>query len=147
MAETTTSRLIRAPRAAVYRAVADVETLASCLQPANTSAQILERDPARGWLRMAISHAPGPEGTRRFHLTLLEAQPDERVVYGSAFETDDPQLAGEMKLHFLLAGAPGGTEVTVRHEGVPPAINLADNEAGTASSLANLARLLERHTA
>jgi hypothetical protein len=74
-AESTTSRVIRAPRVAVYRAVADVETLASCLQPANTSSQILEGDQAANRLRMVITHAPGPEGTRRFHLALREARP------------------------------------------------------------------------
>lgn len=51
---------------------------------------------------MEITHAPGPEGTRRFHLAILEKREDEVVVYGAAFESDDPLLAGEMKLHFLL---------------------------------------------
>jgi hypothetical protein len=48
-----------------------------------------------------------------------------------------------MKLHFLLEDAPGGTEVTVRHEGLPERISVEDNEAGTQSSLENVARLLE----
>jgi Activator of Hsp90 ATPase homolog 1-like protein len=52
-------------------------------------------------------------------------------------------LAGEMKLHFILRDAPGGTHVTVRHEGIPARISVEDNERGTASSLENLARLIE----
>lgn len=81
---------------------------------------------------MEITHAPGPDGTRPFYLQKLEARPDDLVVYGSALETDDPLLQGEMKLHFLLEDAPGGTKVTVRHEGLPPAISVEDNELGTA---------------
>jgi hypothetical protein len=38
---------------------------------------------------------------------------------------------------------PGGTLVTVRHEGLPAGISVELNEQGTASSLENLARLIE----
>jgi len=48
-----------------------------------------------------------------------------------------------MQLYFILTDAPGGTRVTVRHDGIPPRINVADNERGTASSLRNLARRIE----
>jgi uncharacterized protein YndB with AHSA1/START domain len=145
MATSTTSILIKASRSAVYRAVADVQALARCLAPEGTSSRILGYDPISRRLRMEITHAPGPEGTRRFHLERLEARQDEAVVYGTAFETGDPQLAGDMKLHFTLEDAPGGTLVTVRHEGIPASISLADNEAGTQSSLRNLAQMVERN--
>ena len=92
---------------------------------------------------MEISHGPGPDDTRRFRLAILERRHDELVVYGAAFETDDPLLAGDMTLHFVLQDAPGGTQVTVRHEGLPARISVKDNERGTASSLDNLARLVE----
>ena len=143
MAETKISRVIEAPRTKVYEAIADVQTLAKCLQPTRTTSRVLGYDAERGSLRMEITHAPGPEGTRRFHLEILEARPEELVVYGSAFETEDPMLAGEMKLYFALEDAPGGTRVTVRHEGLPAGISVQENELGTASSLANLARLVE----
>lgn len=143
MAESTTTRLIEAPRAKVYRTVADIHALARCLQPEGTSSRILGYDPAGGSLQMEISHGPGPEGTRRFHLAILDTRKDEAVVYGAAFESDDPSLAGEMKLHFLLKDVPGGTRITVRHEGIPAGISVEDNERGTASSLENLARQVE----
>jgi uncharacterized protein YndB with AHSA1/START domain len=143
MAESTTTRLIRAPRAKVYRTVADIQALAQCLQPEGASSRIIGYDDDSGTLRMEISHGPGPEGTRRFQLTTLELRKDELVVYGAAFESDDPLLAGEMKLHFAFKDAPGGTQVTVRHEGIPARISVQDNERGTASSLKNLARLIE----
>ena len=143
MAESTTTGLIRAPRPTVYRTVSDVQALAACLQPQGTVARLLGFDPGTKSLRMEIAHGPGPADTRRFHLAMLEQQKDQLVVYGAAFETDDPLLAGEMKLHFILADAPGGTRITVRHEGIPARIDVRDNERGTASSLENLARLIE----
>jgi hypothetical protein len=36
-----------------------------------------------------------------------------------------------------------GTDVLVRHEGVPDSVPAADNETGTRMALANLARLVE----
>src|SRR5262245_8875431 len=131
MAESTTSRLVRAPRAEVYRTVADIQALAKCLAPEGTTSRVLGFD--RGVLRMEIAPAPGPDGTRRFQLSIVGKRKDEAVVYGAAFETDDPSLAGEMRLHFLLEDAPGGTRVTVRHEGLPEGIRVEDNERGTAS--------------
>jgi hypothetical protein len=92
---------------------------------------------------MEITHGPEPDDSRRFQLAMAEQRKDELVVYEAAFESDDPLLQGEMKLHFTLNDAPGGTEVTVRHEGIPPRISVEDNERGTASSLENLARLVE----
>jgi uncharacterized protein YndB with AHSA1/START domain len=92
---------------------------------------------------MEISHGPTPEATRRFHLAILEMRKDEVVVYRAAFESDDPLLAGEMKIHFVLKDAPGGTQIMVRHEGIPARISVKDNERGTESSLKNLARLIE----
>ena len=78
---------------------------------------------------MEVSHGPRPEDTRRFHLTLLEKRQDEVVVYGAAFESDDPLLAGEMKLHFSLKDAPAGTQITVLHEGIPAGISVKANAA------------------
>lgn len=143
MAVSITSRLIKAPRRDVYHIIEDIQTLATCLQPDNTTSRIIDFDPDSQTLRMEITHAPGPDGTRRFHLVKSEAHPNKAVVYSSQFETEDITLAGEMKLHFLLKDAPGGTEVTVRHEGLPERISMEDNEAGTLSSLQNVARLLE----
>jgi|HubBroStandDraft_6_1064221.scaffolds.fasta_scaffold495031_2 uncharacterized protein YndB with AHSA1/START domain len=143
MAETTTSSLIRAPRPKVYSTIADIHALAKCLQPEGTSSRMIDYDRVSGSPRMEITHGPGPQGTRRFRLVILEMRKDEEVVYAAAFESDDPSLAGEMKLRFALKDAPGGTQITVRHEGIPPGISVRDNERGSESSLKNLARLVE----
>jgi hypothetical protein len=50
MAGPTTTRLIRARRAKVYATVADIEALASCLEPEGTSSRIIAYDRASGRL-------------------------------------------------------------------------------------------------
>ena len=42
-----------------------------------------------------------------------------------------------------LADADGGTDVLALHDGLPPSLSPADNEAGWRSSLAKLAALIE----
>jgi uncharacterized protein YndB with AHSA1/START domain len=69
--------------------------------------------------------------------------PNERVVELDEFETPDPSLRGQMKITITLTDADGGTEVTGVHEGLPPGISLADNEAGWESALTRLAQLVE----
>ena len=81
MAKSTTTRLIRAPRAKVYATVADIQALAACLQPEGASSRILGHDHASGTLRMEITHGPAPADTRRFHLSLLDTREFELVVY------------------------------------------------------------------
>jgi hypothetical protein len=53
-------------------------------------------------------------------------------------------MKSEMKITIELKEVAGGTNVTLRHEGIPPKISVKDNELGSMSSLDNLARLLER---
>lgn len=60
------------------------------------------------------------------------------------FETADPELRGEMTITISLADADGsGTDVLAVHEGLPPGVPTADNEAGWREALAKLAALVE----
>jgi uncharacterized protein YndB with AHSA1/START domain len=70
--------------------------------------------------------------------------PNELVVEVDEFETDDPTLAGEMTMTIRLADAgDGGTELVAVHDGLPPAVSAADNEAGWREALSRLAALVE----
>lgn len=73
----------------------------------------------------------------------LEIVPGERVVERNHFESDDPLLQGEMTVTIELRDAGSGTELSALHEGLPPAVSAADNEAGWRESLARLAALVE----
>jgi uncharacterized protein YndB with AHSA1/START domain len=68
---------------------------------------------------------------------------DKQVVELGEFETADPALSGKMTITTTLTDAPGGTDVLVAYEGLPPGVSPADNEAGTQMALAKLARLVE----
>ena len=59
------------------------------------------------------------------------------------FETDKPEFTGEMTMTVQLADDPGGTNVTLRYDNVPPAIRPEDNAEGSRQSLNKLAALLE----
>jgi hypothetical protein len=48
-----------------------------------------------------------------------------------------------MRITITLTEAEGGTDVLGVHEGLPPGVPPADNEAGWRSSLARLAALVE----
>jgi uncharacterized protein YndB with AHSA1/START domain len=73
----------------------------------------------------------------------VELIPDEKIVWVTEFEANDPAFAGDMKITWSLKDANEVTEVTVRCEGIPNGIRPEDNEAGSRSSLEKLAALLE----
>jgi uncharacterized protein YndB with AHSA1/START domain len=81
--------------------------------------------------------------TDTFHGRFVKLVTNERVVEAVEFETADPALRGEMTITITLAEADGGTDVLAVHDGLPPGVPTADNEAGWRSSLAKLAALAE----
>ena len=68
---------------------------------------------------------------------------NEQVVEVVEFETVDPALRGEMTITITLADTDGGTDVLAVHDGLPPGVSTADNEAGWREALAKLAALVE----
>ena len=78
------------------------------------------------------------------HGIFLEVDPGRRIVQSAEFESGDPAFAGEMILTWSFRDTGEGAEVTVSASNVPPGISEADHQAGLASSLANLARFVER---
>lgn len=72
----------------------------------------------------------------------MKIVPSEQVVEMLEFETDDPELRGEITMTTTIADGDGGTDVLIEYSGMPSGVNAADNEAGTRMSLANLAALV-----
>jgi hypothetical protein len=58
--------------------------------------------------------------------------PNERVIEAVEFDTTDPALRGQMMITIALSDADGGTDALGLHEGLPPGLSVADNEAGWA---------------
>jgi uncharacterized protein YndB with AHSA1/START domain len=103
-----------------------------------------------GSFRISLTYdAPTGSGksaahTDTYHGRFVKLVPGEQVVEVLEFETADPGLRGEMTITTTLTEAGGGTDVVVRHEGIPDQVPGADNETGTRMALTNLAGLLER---
>jgi uncharacterized protein YndB with AHSA1/START domain len=81
--------------------------------------------------------------TDTYHGRFIKIVPNELVVEVDEFETADPTMRGEMTITISLRDANGGTDLLGVHEGVPPGISAADNEAGWRSALERLAELVE----
>jgi uncharacterized protein YndB with AHSA1/START domain len=147
---TRIARRVNAPRSAVYRALLDPGAVQRWMVPTGMSSRVHAFDArAGGAFRVSLTY-DAPTGTGKttaqtdtYHGRFVELVPDERVVEVVEFETADPALRGEMTITIELADAGGGTEILAVHEGLPPGLSPADNEAGWRSSLAKLAALVE----
>jgi len=144
-------RLIRAPRARVYEALLDPDDVARWRFPRDMTCEIHAFDAREGGrVRVSLTYAATDRAgkthgsTDTYHGRFLRLIRDELVVEVDAFETDDPELTGEMTMTFRLGDADGGTQLVATHEGVPRGIPPEDNEAGWADALDRLAGLVER---
>src|SRR5688500_17963602 len=80
--------------------------------------------------------------TDTYHGRFVKLVTNEQVVERVEFETTDPELRGEMTITISLADADGGgTDVLAVHDGLPPGVPIADNDAGWREALSKLAAL------
>ena len=102
-----------------------------------------------GAFRISLTYdAPTSSGktdsqTDSFHGRFVRLEPDTEVVQVVEFESDDPSMAGEMTITYVLSDANSGTDLVGVHENLPPGVSLADNELGWRMSLDKLAELVE----
>lgn len=152
MYSSTVTGVVPAPRHDVYRAMLDPEAVARWRVPDGMSAEVHELD-ARvgGRIRISLTYddpaVAGKSGgaTDTYSGRFVELVPGERIVEEIEFETDDPALRGRMTMTTTLretGDGGGGTEVEIRHDGVPDAVPPSDNELGTRMALDRLARLV-----
>ena len=120
MSTTRITHRVNAPRPMVYRALLDAKAVATWMVPPGMTSHV---------------HA--------FDGRFVKLVPNEQVVDAVEFETAAPALQGEMTITYTLADADGGTDVLGVHDGLPPGVPSADNEAGWRESLAKLAALVE----
>jgi uncharacterized protein YndB with AHSA1/START domain len=139
-------RQINATPAAVYGALTDAGLVSRWRAPDGMTAF----DPRPGGtFRISLSYDDESRigktagNVDTYHGYFRELVPDRRVVEVIEFETSDSELASEMTVTTSLEDVGGQTEVLVLFDGLPDAVSLEDNAAGTAASLANLARLVE----
>ncbi|CAA9556535.1 MAG: hypothetical protein AVDCRST_MAG70-1333 [uncultured Thermomicrobiales bacterium] len=147
-----TSRVIGAPRDAVYAAFVDPEAIVKWQAPDAMTATVHAFDGrVGGGYEMSLYYPPsedvglGKSGGNedRYRSRFVELVPPSRIVQTIRFDTDDPRMMGEFTMVVTLEELDGGTEVTVQFEGIPIGISPEDNDAGTRLSLEKLARYVE----
>jgi uncharacterized protein YndB with AHSA1/START domain len=141
---------IEAPPAAVYAALVDPAAIARWRAPEGMTVEVHEFEATEGGrFRVSLTYAdPARAGktessTDTYHGHFARLVPGAEIVEVLEFETDSPDLRGEMTMTTTLTEAPGGTDVLMVHEGLPAGVSAADNELGTRMALTKLARLVE----
>jgi uncharacterized protein YndB with AHSA1/START domain len=150
MSSTRIRRRVNAPRVIVYRALLDARAVAAWMVPTGMTSQVHAFDAREGGaFRISLTYDE-PTGTGKttahtdtFHGRFVKLVTNEQVVEAVEFETADTALRGEMTITITLADADGGTDLLAVHDGLPPGLSTADNEAGWRSSLEKLAAFAE----
>lgn len=132
----TITLLIQAPPEAVYRACTNLDAIVQWRVPQAMSGKIDRVDGAS--YRATLTYPDG--NADRYEATFIERVPNARIVERIRF--DAAARAGEMTMTTTLRAVEGGTEVTIRYDGLPSSIRPEDNDEGTREALANLAKFL-----
>lgn len=137
------SRVIKAPAERVYKAFLDADALGKFLPPSGYTGHFDHVDgEVGGTFRGTFTELETKE-SQSFTGEYLELVPNERIVHTDTFETEAPEMQGEMTVTITFEEVEGGTKVTAHQEGIPRAIPPEDAETGWGMSLENLARLVE----
>lgn len=152
MSSTRVTKHIDAPRAAVYRVLLDAAAVQHWMVPDGMTSEVHAFDPTEGGtFRISLTYdAPTTTGksdaqTDTFHGRFATLAPDTEVVQVIEFESEDPSMQGEMTITYTLSdAADGGTDLVGVHEGLPPGVDVAENELGWSMSMDKLAALVER---
>jgi uncharacterized protein YndB with AHSA1/START domain len=146
------SRVVAAPPARVYAALVEEEALAAWLPPEGMTARFERFDPRPGGsYRLVLTYTDAAAGSGKStpDSDIVEARyvdlvPGVRVVQAVDFASDDPDFAGTMTMTWEVSAVEDGTRVDITADDVPDGISAEDHAKGLASSLANLARYVER---
>ncbi len=147
MSTTRVGAQLKAPRAAVYRALTDPAAIARWRFPDGMTSHVEVQE--AGAFRVTLTYeAADLQGTTSAHGDTYRARftrrvPDELVVEVDELETADPRLAGEMTMTVTPRERDGGTELLAVHEGVPAGVAPGDNERGWRTALDRLAAFVE----
>jgi uncharacterized protein YndB with AHSA1/START domain len=147
---TRITRHVNAPRTRVYDALIDADAVARWKVPAEMTCHVHEFEGREGGtFRISLTYtAPDRAGkttahTDTYHGRFVKLVPNELVVEVDEFETEDPDLRGEMTITITLVDADGGTDLVAVHDGLPSGVSAADNEVGWREALDRLAALVE----
>lgn len=146
------SRVIAASPERTYSALVDPDALVAWLPPDGMSGRFERFDARRGGsYRLVLTYAdasaaPGKStaGSDIVEARFVDIVPGVRVVQAVDFVSDEPDFAGTMTMTWEITAVDAGTRVDIVADDVPDGISAEDHAAGMASSLANLADVLEQ---
>ncbi|WP_197901634.1 SRPBCC domain-containing protein [Rhodocytophaga rosea] len=79
----------------------------------------------------------------RFTARFIDLIPNKKIVQAINFDSTDPASSGEMIMEVSIEPTDKGAMVTYFFQDIPKGIKPEDNEAGTISTLENLANYVE----
>ena len=137
------SRVIKAPAERVYNAFLDGDAMAKFFPPGGYTGKVHKLDAkVGGTYRMSFTSLDKKDH-HAFGGKYLELTPHTKIRYTDSFETDVPEMKGEMVTTITFKAVAGGTEVHVVQEGVPKMIPVEMATMGWGQSFNNLAALVE----
>lgn len=145
------SRLIMAPTDLVYRALVDPAMVSDWLPPRGARGSIDEFDPRPDGafcMTLTFDDASPAKGKSTSNTDVVKGrfvtlETNRKVTQRFEFDSTDPAFAGTMTMTWTLEPQAEGTALSVTAEGVPVGIQAEDHKAGMASSLSNLAAMVE----
>lgn len=151
MVTTRVVQRIQATREQVYRALIDAGAVQQWMVPDGMTSVVHRFEPREGGtFHISLTYddpssAGKTEGsTDTFGGRFVKLVPGREVVQVIEFETDAPDVAGEMTVAYSLSDdSEGGTIIVGVHENLPAGVSPEANELGWRMSLGKLARLVE----
>lgn len=151
VATTRVTRRINATPARVYAALIDPEAVQQWMVPDDMTSRVHSFEAREsGTFRISLTYDdPSTAGktdgaTDTFTGRFVRLFPGREVVQAIEFETDDPEVFGEMTVTYSLSeDDDGATLLTGIHENLPPGVSPEANELGWQMSLDKLAQLVE----
>jgi uncharacterized protein YndB with AHSA1/START domain len=144
------SRLVAAAPERLFACWTDPAMLVHWLPPEGMSGRVEVFEPRPGGpFRMVLDYDdPEIHGKSGGASDVIAGQfvaldPPRHLAFVSRFRTDDPGFQGEMRMDWNFDPELAGTRVRIEARNVPPGIGADDHAAGMASSLKQLAALVE----
>ncbi len=141
---------INASREKVYNSLIDQNSIIKWKVPSGMTGRVHFFDGKEGGaFRISLTYkSPSGKGktsehTETYHGRFVKLVPNEQVVEVDEFETDNPDLRGEMTISITLYDSGKGTDLLAVHDGLPRGLSSSDNEEGWNESLKKLAFLVE----
>ena len=143
-------RLIAAPAARLFSCWTDPALLIHWLPPRDMSGRVDHFDPRPGGAFRLLLRYEDPEiagksggGEDVVAAEFVALDPPRHLAFVSRFDSDDPQMQGVMRMDWHFDPEAAGTRVRITATHVPPGISAEDHADALASSLAQLAALVE----